>query len=98
MEWFLGRHIQHFVIRGRVLLGKGGICERKDLQMTEYKNTKGFTIWAALGSYAGFGIHKDRIVLGWMSICFVLYDIENMLYNLSLDAQRWHDAKRTNSE
>jgi hypothetical protein len=41
---------------------------------------KGFTFYVAAGRYGGWRIRIDgpslRITLGWVSICFLLYDLE----------------------
>jgi hypothetical protein len=55
---------------------------------------KGFSVWIAFGSYAGFGVFRDRIVLGWVSIVFWFpYDVEKVLDDLTVDSTKYQDMK-----
>lgn len=63
--------------------------------MKKAKSTKGITAYICIGNYAGFKIvlntREFRIILGWLSICIVLFDLEIM-------ASKLHDqlGKTTN--
>lgn len=67
------------------------------------KNTKGFTIYAVFGQYAGFQFENTslltRVVIGWVSIAFIKADLEFMLDNAAeLVKYYQHNEKARNLE